>query len=95
MQKTLHEERKVVRNKKREKRERLKLRSSRLALMVNDMLALWLGLAQAPELLKYLHGVQSERLVHFESAGAEKERERERERERESWATFYLFTALR
>lgn len=27
--------------------------------MVNDMLALWLGLARAPELLKYLHAVQN------------------------------------
>lgn len=67
---------------KKQKRRRIKLRSrsSRLALMVNDMLALWLGLAQAPELLKYLHGVQNERLIHFKSARAETERE--------SWATF-------
>lgn len=42
----------------REKTE-LRSRGSRLALMVNDMLALWLGLARAPELLKYLHGVQN------------------------------------
>lgn len=37
----------------------LRNRGSRLALMVNDMLALWLGLARAPELLKYLHAVQN------------------------------------
>lgn len=45
----------------KQKREKTKLRSrgSRLALMVNDMLALWLGLARVPELLKYLHGVQN------------------------------------
>lgn len=45
----------------KQKREKTELRSrgSRLALMVNDMLALWLGLARAPELLKYLHGVQN------------------------------------
>lgn len=54
----------------------LSSKSSRLALMVNDMLALWLGLAQAPELLKYLGGVESERRVHFESARAERRRAR-------------------
>lgn len=48
-------------------------RCSRLALMVNDKLALWLGSAKAPELLKYLHGLQNERLVHFKSVGAERE----------------------
>lgn len=48
--------------------------------MVNGMLALWLGLAQAPELLKYLDGIQNERLIHFKSAQAEGERG--------SWATF-------
>lgn len=56
-------------------RIRLRSGSSRLALMVNDMLALRLGLAQAPELLKYLDGVQNERVVHFRSAEAERERE--------------------
>lgn len=56
--------------------------------MVNDMLALWLGLAQASELLKYLHGVQSERLVHFKSARAVRERER-------AWPLFYLVAELR
>lgn len=42
--------------------------------MVSDM-ALWLGLAQAYELLKYLHSLQNERLIHFKSAGAERGRE--------------------
>lgn len=41
--------------------------------MVNDMLALWLGLAQAPSLLKYLADIQNQRLVQFKSAGAERE----------------------
>lgn len=74
-------------NCEKQNKERIKLRSrsSRLALMVNDMLALWLGLARAPELLKYLHGVQNERLVHFKSAGAKRER---------AGPLFYLFTAL-
>lgn len=61
--------------KQKRERKKQRSRSGRLALMVNDMLALWLGLAQASELLKYLHGVQNERLIHFKSAGAARERE--------------------
>ncbi|XP_047209647.1 uncharacterized protein LOC124860391 isoform X1 [Girardinichthys multiradiatus] len=57
-------------------------RSSRSALMVSDM-ALWLGLAQASELLKYLHSLQNERLIHFKSVGAERQRAR---------TLFHLFT---
>lgn len=45
--------------KQRREKTELRSRGSRLALMVNDMLALWLGLARAPELLKYLHAVQN------------------------------------
>lgn len=45
--------------KQKSKKTELRSRGSRLALMVNDMLALWLGLARAPELLKYLRGVQN------------------------------------
>ena len=44
--------------------------------MVNDMLALWLGLAQAPEPLKYLQDLQNKRLILFKWAGAGRERER-------------------
>lgn len=72
MHNTQKEESEVVRNEKGE-RIKLRSRSSRLALMVNDMLlAPWLGLAQESELLKYLRGVRNERLVHFKSAEAER-----------------------
>lgn len=71
--------------KQRMERIKLRSRSSRLALMVNDM---WLGLAQAPELLKYLRGLQNERPVHFKSARAKRERER-------VWPLFYLLSELR
>lgn len=73
---------------KEEKRIKQGCRSSRLALMVNDMLVLWLGLAQAPELLKYLQVSQNERLIHFLNQLEQRRRER-------AVPLFYLFTALR
>lgn len=56
--------------------------------MVNDMLVLWLGLAQAPELLKYLQCSQNERLIHFLN-------QLEQGRIGRAVPLFYLFTALR
>lgn len=58
------DENRVGRNKSQERQRR-----SRLALMVSDIVR-WLGLAQASKLMKYLHGLQNERLIHFISAGA-------------------------
>lgn len=78
---------KAVRNTRRG-RKKLRSRSGRLALMVSDVLLLGPGPAQALELLKYLHGVRNERLVHFKSAGAAREGGRVRGRGRRTGPPF-------